>query len=100
MRLGRHKITILRNTRAARIYRSNTIYRRHRHRYEFNRDYINLLEKQGAVFSGHSDNGLRTEIFEIPDHKFYYAVQYHSEFHSRPGNPEGAFDAFVRAASI
>lgn len=98
MRLGKHKITILPNTRAARIYRSNTIHRRHRHRYEFNRDYVNLLEKQGAVFSGHSDNGLRTEIFEIPDHKFYYAVQYHSEFHSRPGNPEGAFDAFVRTA--
>jgi CTP synthase len=39
------------------------------------------------------------EILEIPEHKFYYAVQYHSEFNSRPGNPEQAFDAFVRASA-
>jgi CTP synthase len=99
MRLGSHEITILSNTNAERIYKTNTIYRRHRHRYEFNQNYRKVLEKRGIVFSGHSDDGQRTEILEIPRHKFYYAVQYHSEFNSRPGNPEQAFEAFVRASS-
>ena len=99
MRLGSHEITIHSNTNAERIYKTNTIYRRHRHRYEFNQNYRKLLEKRGIVFSGHSDNGQRMEILEIPEHKFYYAVQYHSEFNSRPGNPEQAFDAFVRASA-
>jgi CTP synthase len=99
MRLGSHEITIHSNTNAERIYKTDTIYRRHRHRYEFNQNYRKLLEKRGIVFSGHSDNGQRMEILEIPEHKFYYAVQYHSEFNSRPGNPEQAFDAFVRASA-
>jgi CTP synthase len=99
MRLGSHEITILSNSNAEKIYQTNTIYRRHRHRYEFNQNYRKILEKRGMVFSGHSDNGRRTEILEIPGRKFYYAVQYHSEFNSRPGNPEQAFEAFVRASS-
>ena len=99
MRLGSHEVTILSNTNAEKIYKTKTIYRRHRHRYEFNQNYRKVLEKRGIVFSGHSDNGQRTEILEIPGRKFYYAVQYHSEFNSRPGNPEQAFEAFVRASS-
>lgn len=99
MRLGSHEITIHSNTNAERIYKTDTIYRRHRHRYEFNQNYRKVLEKQGIVFSGHSDNGQRMEILEIPEHKFYFAMQYHSEFNSRPGNPEQAFDAFVRAST-
>jgi CTP synthase len=99
MRLGSHEITILSDTNAQRIYKTNTINRRHRHRYEFNQNYRKVLERRGIVFSGHSDDGQRTEILEIPDHKFYCAVQYHSEFNSRPGNPEQAFEAFVKASS-
>jgi len=99
MRLGSHEITILSDTNAQRIYKTNTINRRHRHRYEFNQNYRKVLERRGIVFSGHSDDGQRMEILEIPDHKFYCAVQYHSEFNSRPGNPEQAFEAFVRASS-
>lgn len=99
MRLGSHEITILSNTNAERIYQTNTIFRRHRHRYEFNQIYRKLLEDRGLVFSGHSDDGKRMEILEIPDHKFYYGVQYHSEFNSRPGKPEQSFEAFVRASA-
>ena len=99
MRLGSHEITILSNTNSARIYETNTIFRRHRHRYEFNQNYRKLLENRGLVFSGHSDNGKRLEILEIPDHKFYYGIQYHSEFNSRPGKPEQAFEAFIRASA-
>lgn len=49
--------------------------------------------------SAHSDGGRRMEILEIPGHRFYFAVQYHAEFSSRPGKPEQAFDGFVRAAA-
>jgi CTP synthase len=58
-----------------------------------------MIEKYGMVLSGYSDNGRRIEMLEIPNHKFYFAVQYHSEFNSRPGKPEQAFDAFVKAAA-
>jgi CTP synthase len=101
MRLGKHEITIIPNTNSAKIYgkETNVIYRRHRHRYEFNQNYRKVVEKYGMVLSGHSDSGRRIEILEIPNHKFYFAVQYHSEFNSRPGKPEQAFEAFVRAAA-
>ena len=100
MRLGKHEITIIPNTNAAKIYNgTNLIHRRHRHRYEFNQNYRQMIEKYGIVLSGYSDNGRRIEMLEIPNHKFYFAVQYHSEFNSRPGKPEQAFDAFVNAAA-
>jgi CTP synthase len=51
------------------------------------------------VLSGYSDNGKRIEMIEIPNHRFYFAVQYHPEFNSRPGKPEQAFKAFMTAAS-
>ncbi|HYY65972.1 MAG TPA: CTP synthase [Nitrososphaeraceae archaeon] len=98
MRLGRHEITIIPNTMAAKIYRTNIIHRRHRHRYEFNQNYRQTVEKNGLVLSGYSDKGRRIEILEIPN-KSYFAVQYHAEFDSRPGKPEKAFDAFTKAAA-
>ena len=51
------------------------------------------------IFSGDSDNGRRMEILEIPSHKFFIGVQYHPEFNSRPGYPEGVFKAFINAAA-
>lgn len=99
MRLGAHDITIVHNSFAAKIYDSTAIKRRHRHRYEFNQKYLDIVSKKGLILSAHSDNGRRMEILEIPNHKFYFAVQYHAEFNSRPGKPEQAFDAFVRAAA-
>ncbi len=98
MRLGKHQITIIHNTKAEKMYGSNTIYRRHRHRYEFNQNYKDIVEKHGMVLSGHSDKGRRIEMLEFPMHRFYFAMQYHSEFTSRPGKPEEAFNAFIKAA--
>ncbi|HEY7569976.1 MAG TPA: CTP synthase (glutamine hydrolyzing) [Nitrososphaeraceae archaeon] len=100
MRLGSHEINIMPKTMALRIYRNNRIFRRHRHRYEFNQKYKDVLLSKGVALSAFSDNGKRLEIFEIPNHKFYFASQYHSEFSSRPGKPEKSFVGFVRAASI
>jgi CTP synthase len=99
MRLGSHEITIQPRTIAARIYGVSSIRRRHRHRYEFNQRYLDILSNNGLLMSAHSDGGRRIEMLEIPNHKFYFAVQYHAEFSSRPGKPEQVFEAFVRAAA-
>jgi CTP synthase len=85
---------------ASKIYSNNFIIRRHRHRFEFNKNYLSVLSKNGMILSGYSDNEKRTEILEIPNHKFYFAVQYHAEFDSRPGKPEQAFEAFIKNASF
>ena len=95
MRLGNHDITIVPKTLASSIYRNKKIGRRHRHRYEFNQDYRQVIEENGMVLSGHSDKGRRIEILEFPSNKFFFAVQYHSEFSSIPGKPEEAFEAFI-----
>lgn len=100
MRLGSHKILITSNTLASKIYSKNFIIKRHRHRFEFNKNYLPILSKNGMILSGYSDNEKRTEILEIPNHKFYFAVQYHAEFDSRPGKPEQAFEAFIKNASL
>ena len=100
MRLGNHEINIMPKTMALDIYGNNRIFRRHRHRYEFNQKYKDELLSKGVALSAFSDNGKRLEIFEIPNHRFYFASQYHSEFSSRPGKPEEAFVRFVKAASI
>jgi len=99
LRLGAHKITINPDTIASKIYGSNSISKRHRHRYEINKDYISDFEKKGMIFSAESDGGKRMEILEIPSHKFYLGVQFHPEFNSRPGFPESSFMAFLKAAS-
>ena len=99
MRLGSHEIAITPKTVAADIYRSTSIMRRHRHRFEFNQKYLDIVTKNGLVLPAHSDKGKRMETLEIPNHRFFFAVQYHAEFNSRPGKPEQVFEAFVRAAA-
>ena len=99
LRLGANDINVKENSLAFKIYNSNVITKRHRHRYEFNKEYFDAFIEKGLVFSGESDNGKRMEILEIPSHKFFFAVQFHPEFNSRPGFPEASFTAFVKAAS-
>ncbi len=98
MRLGSHKIELDCNSLAYHIYNNNSITRRHRHRYEFNQDFKGTLEKNGMRFTGSSDNKKRIEILEIPRHIFYFGIQYHGEFHSRPGKPEESFEHFIKAS--
>ncbi len=99
LRLGTHEIKIEDNTLAFKLYKSSTIHKRHRHRYEFNQKYLDDFNAKGLKFSGYSDSKKRMEILEIPSHKFYLGVQFHPEFSSRPGYPEESFDAFVKASS-
>ncbi|MCZ6582430.1 MAG: CTP synthase (glutamine hydrolyzing) [Thaumarchaeota archaeon] len=99
LRLGVNEISIEDNTLAFKIYKSKTITKRHRHRYEFNKNYLDLFSKKGMNFSGQSDGGKRMEVLEIPSHKFYLGVQFHPEFSSRPGFPESSFESFIRSAA-
>jgi CTP synthase len=99
LRLGANEVLIKTNSNAEKIYNSLKINKRHRHRYEINKEYISEFEKNGLIFSADSDGGKRMEMLEIPNHKFYLGVQFHPEFNSRPGFPEEAFSAFIKASS-
>ena len=99
LRLGANEIKINPDTLASKLYNSNKISRRHRHRYEFNIKFREQFKENGMIFSGESDNGKRMEILEVPSHKFFLGVQFHPEFNSRPGFPEESFKSFVTAAS-
>lgn len=99
LRLGAHEIIVEENTLAFKLYKATKIYKRHRHRFEFNQKYLELFSSNGMRFSGYSDSKKRMEVLEIPSHKFYLGVQYHPEFSSRPGYPEESFEAFIRASA-
>jgi CTP synthase len=97
MRLGAHKIMITENTTACQLYPSETIFERHRHRWEVNPKYMNILNKNGMRFSAKSEDLRRMEILELPDKYFFFASQFHGEFKSRPGKPDGEYYGFVKA---
>jgi len=97
MRLGAHKIIVEPNTIAYKLYESQEIYERHRHRFEVNLDYSETFKKNGLVFSGKSEDGRRMEILELPDCFFFFASQFHGEFKSRPGKPDPEYYGFVKA---
>ena len=97
MRLGAYPCKIEPNTLAHKIYKSDLITERHRHRFEFNNEYKEILEKNGLHCSGTSPDGSLVEIVEIPDNKFFIAGQFHPEFKSRPNKPAPLFDKFIEA---
>ncbi|MDH5783780.1 MAG: CTP synthase, partial [Candidatus Bathyarchaeota archaeon] len=97
MRLGAHKIIIKRGTLAHKLYGSEEIFERHRHRWEVNPQHWVILGKHGLVFSGRSPDGRRMEILELPDRFFFLASQFHGEFKSRPVTPSPEYLGFVRA---
>jgi CTP synthase len=98
MRLGLYPCRITPDTLAFRLYQDEVIYERHRHRYEFNNAYRNLLIDTGYVVSGTSPDGRLVEIVELPHHPFFIASQFHPEFQSRPSAPHPLFKGFVEAA--
>jgi CTP synthase len=97
MRLGSYPCQIKAGSLAEKIYGCNLINERHRHRYEVNIAYKEQFEAKGLIFSGISPDGNLPEIMEIPDHPFFFAVQFHPEFKSRPLKPHPAFLEFVRS---
>jgi CTP synthase len=98
MRLGLYPCRVLPDTLAFKLYQEDVIYERHRHRYEFNNAYRDLLLKSGYVISGTSPDGLLVEIVELPKHPFFLACQFHPEFQSRPSSPHPLFKGFIQAA--
>ena len=97
MRLGAYPCNIKSDSLAYKIYGKDIISERHRHRFEYNNDYKDILEKNGLICSGTSPDGSLVEIVEIPEHKFFIAGQFHPEFKSRPDKPAPLFVEFVKA---
>ncbi len=97
MRLGAYNCKIKKDTLAFQAYQKENISERHRHRYEVNNEYKEILEKNGMVISGINPKRNLIEIIEIKDHPFFIASQFHPEFKSRPLNPHPLFKEFIRA---
>ena len=98
LRLGAYPCAIAPGTTMERCYGVSEISERHRHRYEFNNDYRELLTKAGLVLSGTSPDGRLVETVELTERPFHVGVQYHPEFKSRPNKPHPLFFGFVRAS--
>ncbi|MBB5030820.1 CTP synthase [Prosthecobacter vanneervenii] len=98
MRLGSWVTDLVPGSKAFDLYHSATITERHRHRFEFNSDYKELMEEKGMLISGTSPKGDLAEIIELPAHPYYVGCQFHPEFLSKPNNPHPLFFGFVRAA--
>jgi CTP synthase len=98
MRLGSYSCALLPGSHAERIYGASQITERHRHRYEFNKQYESCLTQGGLKISGKTPDGKFVEIAEIPEHPWFVAVQFHPEFKSKPLTPHPLFADFVRAS--
>jgi CTP synthase len=98
LRLGSYPCIINPGTTMERCYGTDSINERHRHRYEFNNDYREVLEKAGLCLSGKSPDGRLVETVELSDRDFFVGVQYHPEFKSRPNKPHPLFKGFIGAA--
>ena len=97
MRLGAQEVRISHGSLAHAVYGTDVIRERHRHRYEFNNNYLQKMMNAGLRFSGFSKDGL-VEIVELPSHPFFVASQYHPEFRSTPRDGHALFTGFIRAA--
>jgi CTP synthase len=98
MRLGSWVTDLTPGSKAYELYHSATITERHRHRFEFNSDYKEMMEEKGLLISGTSPKGDLAEIVELPDHPYFLACQFHPEFLSKPNHPHPLFHGFVKAA--
>ena len=98
MRLGAYKCELRPGFLAEKIYGKSIISERHRHRYEFNSDYLNAFEQAGMFSTGRNPDTKLVEIVEIPEHPFFIGVQFHPEYKSTPENPQPLFVAFVKEA--
>ncbi len=98
MRLGAWTCKLEPNSQAAKAYGSSEISERHRHRYEFNREYEAVLTGGGLRITGATPDGTYVEIVEIPDHPYFLGCQFHPEFKSKPLEPHPLFSSFIKAS--
>ena len=98
LRLGNYACKLTKGTLAYADYKDDMIYERHRHRYEFNNSYRDLLAKNGMVFSGINPESNLVEIIELPNHPHFIACQFHPEFKSRPTKAHPLFSSFIKSS--
>ena len=98
LRLGSYPCVLKEGTVIRKWYGADTIRERHRHRYEFNNDYRDVMEKNGLTLSGQSPDRVIVETVELPDHDFFVGVQFHPEFRSRPNRPHPLFLGLLHAS--
>jgi len=98
MRLGSWPCRLIDSSFAYRAYGTHEIAERHRHRYEFNREYQERLQAAGLRITGETPDGTYVEICEIGDHPWFLGCQFHPEFKSKPMEPHPLFKAFIGAA--
>lgn len=98
MRLGSQPCNLVEGTKSRDLYGHDVIHERHRHRYEFNNNYLEKLETAGLKISGYSSDHSLVEMVEIPGHPWFVACQFHPEFTSTPRDGHPLFESFVRAA--
>lgn len=97
-RLGNFEATLGESTLAREIYGAEKVLERHRHRFEVNNKYVDLLQENGFVFSGINEENNLVEMIELPTNDFFFACQAHPEFKSRPLRPQPIFREFIKAA--
>ncbi len=100
MRLGGQKCLLETDSTTHRCYRQNEIVERHRHRYEFNNDYLKVLSDAGLKLVGKSVDGMLVEVVEVPDHPWFVGCQFHPEFTSTPREGHPLFSGFIEAAVV
>lgn len=98
MRLGAYRCDLKKETRAYQAYKEDVVYERHRHRLEFNNDYLEDFVKDGLLVSGHNPDRDLVEIIELKAHRWFLGCQFHPEFKSKPTKPHPLFSSFVKAA--
>ncbi|MGE0199621.1 MAG: CTP synthase [Candidatus Melainabacteria bacterium] len=98
MRLGQYPCHLVKGTKAAKAYGTDVVMERHRHRYEVNNDYLDILTQAGLVISGTSPDRSLVEMVELPEHPWFVACQFHPEFKSRPDKPHPLFTGMMEAA--
>ncbi len=98
MRLGAYNCALEKGTRAGHAYARDLVVERHRHRYELNNDFRDILEAKGLVISGVNPEKNLAEIIELKKHPFFVGTQFHPEFKSRPLRPHPLFREFIKAA--
>ena len=99
MRLGAYPCVLEKNTLSYKAYGEKEISERHRHRYEFNSEYKEILKQKGMITAGLCPDGHLVEIIEITDHPWFVGCQFHPEFKSRPLDPHPLFSQYIRAAT-
>jgi len=98
MRLGNYPCQLVDGSRAAKAYGQSLVYERHRHRFEFNNEFRDILQKAGMIYSGLSPDGRLVELCELANHPWMVSCQFHPEFSSRPGRPHPLFRDFIGVA--